>query len=105
MDERQALGELEAARDFYNLLFRQRISNPVDMLINYMIKPYNQIMSDERLRDWILENEGLAIEARESLIKAQDYIIAQELMKEKEIICQNMKNWQNFLKQKTKLSL
>jgi len=84
MNLEQAKKELDAAKDFYNLLLRQKISNPVDMLINYMITPYNQIMSDERLRDWILENEELATEAYESLIKAQDYLIIQGLMREKE---------------------
>ncbi|MCX6708209.1 MAG: hypothetical protein NTW67_00970 [Candidatus Woesearchaeota archaeon] len=63
MNPEQAKKELDAAKEFYNLLLRQKISNPIDMLINYMITPYNQIMSDERLRDWILENEELATKA------------------------------------------
>lgn len=86
MNPEQAKEELENAKEFYNYLFRQKISDPVGMLVNYMIKPYNQIMSDESLRDWVLENETLAIEARESLIKAQEYIITQGLMREREAI-------------------
>jgi hypothetical protein len=84
MNPQQVKEELEAAKNFYPLLLKGGIPNPVNMFEQNILPPYNQIFADENLREIALgsrENEQLAIEAYEALVKAQDYLMTTELTK------------------------